>query len=46
MNSLEVVQVANKNDWWIDDDDDDDDDFYTSVGYYKPFECQGHLYTS
>ena len=32
MNSLEVVQVANKNDWWIDDDDDDDDD-YTSVGY-------------
>ena len=30
MNSLEVVQVANKNDWWIDDDDDDD---YTSVGY-------------
>ena len=31
MNSLEVVQVANKNDWWIDDDDDDDD--YTSVGY-------------
>ena len=29
MNSLEVVQVANKNDWWIDDDDDD----YTSVGY-------------
>ena len=35
MNSLEVVQVANKNDWWIndDDDDDDDDDDYTSVGY-------------
>ena len=32
MNSLEVVDVANKNDWWIDDDDDDDDD-YTSVGY-------------
>ena len=30
MNSMEVVQVANKNDWWIDDDDDDD---YTSVGY-------------
>ena len=29
MNSLEVVQVAKKNDWWIDDDDDD----YTSVGY-------------
>ena len=33
MNSLEVAQVANKNDWWIDDDDDDDDDDYTSVGY-------------
>ena len=33
MNSLEEVQVANKNDWWIDDDDDDDDDDYTSVGY-------------
>ena len=32
MNSLEVVDVANKNDWWVDDDDDDDDD-YTSVGY-------------
>ena len=32
MNSLEVVDVANKNDWWIDDDDDDDDDDYTSVG--------------
>ena len=31
MNSLEVVQVAYKNEWWIDDDDDDDD--YTSVGY-------------
>ena len=29
MNSLEVVDAANKNDWWIDDDDDDDD--YTSL---------------
>ena len=43
MNSLEVVQVVNKDDWWIDDDDDDD---YTFLWGINPLNAKDVLYTS